>query len=59
LLFEAPTATFQLDDMSMANMVSAAIFGDGAACVLLSSKAEDEGPKIIGEGMYHFLMPPT
>lgn len=36
---ESPTATFQLNDFSMANMVSAAIFGDGAACVLLSSEA--------------------
>jgi predicted naringenin-chalcone synthase len=53
--FEAPTATLQLDDFSMANMVSAAIFGDGAACVLLSSYNEDKGPKIIGEGMYHFF----
>lgn len=52
--FEAPTATLQLDDFSMANMVSAAIFGDGAACVLLSSREEDKGPKIVGEGMYHF-----
>lgn len=51
---ESPTATFQLDDFSMANMVSAAIFGDGASCALLSSKKEDKGPKIIGEGMYHF-----
>lgn len=53
--FEAPTATLQLDDFSMANMVSAAIFGDGAACVLLSSNQEDKGPKILGEGMYHFF----
>lgn len=51
---EAPTATFQLDDFSMTNMVSAAIFGDGAACVLLSSNKADSGPKILGEGMYHF-----
>ena len=51
---ESPTATFQLNDYSMANMVSAAIFGDGAACVLLSSEAHATGPKIIGEGMYHF-----
>ncbi len=51
---ESPTATFQLDDFSMANMVSAAIFGDGAACVLLSSEKEAEGPKVIGEEMYHF-----
>lgn len=51
---ESPTATFQLNDYSMANMVSAAIFGDGAACVLLSSEDHAEGPRIIGEDMYHF-----
>ena len=51
---ESPTATFQHSDYSMANMVSAAIFGDGAACVLLSSAAEANGPEILGEGMYHF-----
>ena len=51
---ESPTATFQLDDFSMANIVSAAIFGDGAACVLLSSYDSDEGPEIIAEEMYHF-----
>ncbi len=51
---ESPTATFQLDDFSMANMVSAAIFGDGAACALLSSEKSSSGPKILGEEMYHF-----
>jgi len=51
---ESPTATFQLDDFSMANIVSAAIFGDGAACVLLSSHQDDEGPEILDEEMYHF-----
>ena len=51
---ESPTATFQLDDYSMANMVSAAIFGDGAACVLLSSEKKADGPKIVGGEMYHF-----
>lgn len=51
---ESPTATFQHGDFAMANMVSAAIFGDGAACVLLSSEQEATGPRIIGEGMYHF-----
>ncbi|SHN71477.1 Predicted naringenin-chalcone synthase [Flavobacterium fryxellicola] len=51
---ESPTATFQLDDFSMANIVSAAIFGDGAACVLLSSHEDDEGPEIVAEEMYHF-----
>lgn len=51
---EAPTATFQLDDFSMPNMVSAAIFGDGAACCLLSSYEDDQGPAILDEHMYHF-----
>ncbi|WP_339920205.1 type III polyketide synthase [uncultured Flavobacterium sp.] len=51
---ESPTATFQLNDFSMANIVSAAIFGDGAACVLLSSHEDDEGPEILAEEMYHF-----
>ncbi|WP_088324156.1 type III polyketide synthase [Polaribacter tangerinus] len=51
---EAPTATFQLDDYSMTNIVSAAIFGDGASAVILSSYEEDKGPKIIDEAMYHF-----
>ncbi|WP_431294049.1 type III polyketide synthase [Pedobacter sp. P26] len=51
---ESPTATFQLNDFSMANIVSAAIFGDGAACVLLSSNEDDSGPEILAEEMYHF-----
>lgn len=51
---ESPTATFQLDDFSMANIVSAAIFGDGAACVLLSSYEDEIGPTIVDEAMYHF-----
>lgn len=51
---EAPTATFQLEDYSMTNIVSAAIFGDGASAVILSSFEDDKGPKIIDEAMYHF-----
>lgn len=51
---ESPTATFQLDDFSMANIVSAAIFGDGAACALLSSVEADQGASIIDDNMYHF-----
>ena len=54
LAVESPTATFQLDDFSMANIVSAAIFGDGAACVLLSSHEDDPGPEVLAEEMYHF-----
>lgn len=52
---EAPTATFQLNDYSMTNIVSAAIFGDGASTVILSSHEEDSGPTIIDEEMYHFF----
>lgn len=52
---ESPTATFQLDDFSMVNVVSAAIFGDGAATTILSSYPEDQGPEIIDEAMYHFF----
>ncbi|WP_452230497.1 type III polyketide synthase [Lacinutrix sp. MEBiC02404] len=51
---ESPTATFQLNDFSMVNIVSAAIFGDGAAAVILSSYEKEEGPKIVDEAMYHF-----
>ncbi len=54
IALEAPTATFQLEDFSMVNIVSAAIFGDGAACVLMSSNEADHGPEILAEEMYHF-----
>lgn len=51
---ESPMATFQLEDFSMVNIVSAAIFGDGAASVILSSYEEDKGPEVLDEAMYHF-----
>jgi predicted naringenin-chalcone synthase len=54
LAVESPTSTFQLDDYSMVNIVSAAIFGDGCACTILSSYEEEEGPEICDEAMYHF-----
>jgi len=50
---EASTATFQIDDFSMENIVSSAIFGDGVACAILSSHPDDNGASIIDEGMYH------
>jgi predicted naringenin-chalcone synthase len=50
---ESPTSTFQHNDFSMTNMVSAAIFGDGAACVLLQSGSES-GLQILDTNMYHF-----
>ncbi|MHA7057445.1 type III polyketide synthase [Aquimarina sp. M1] len=54
IAIESPTTTFQHNDFSMVNIVSAAIFGDGAACTLLSSEEEMDGPMIVGEEMYHF-----
>lgn len=51
---ESPTSTFQLDDYSMVNIVSAAIFGDGCACAILSSYPDEKGPEIMDESMYHF-----
>ncbi len=54
IAFESPTATFQYDDKSMVNIVSSAIFGDGAACVLMSSNLEDKGVEVIADQMYHF-----
>jgi len=51
---ESPTATFQLDDYSMVNIVSAAIFGDGCASVILSSYENEDGPEVLDEAMYHF-----
>jgi predicted naringenin-chalcone synthase len=50
---EAPSATFQRTDFSMTNMVSAAIFGDGAAAVIMSAD-EGPGPAVKDSGMYHF-----
>jgi len=55
LAVESPTSTFQLDDYSMVNIVSAAIFGDGCACTILSSYENEEGPEIVDDAMYHFF----
>lgn len=54
LAVESPTSTFQIDDYSMVNIVSAAIFGDGCACTILSSYQNESGPEIIDDAMYHF-----
>ncbi len=50
---ESPMSTFQWDDFSMVNMVSAAIFGDGAACVILGPSDEPK-PTIVDTEMFHF-----
>lgn len=51
--FESPTSTFQTQDYSMTNAVSAAIFGDGAACMILGDSDEIK-PSIVDTNMYHF-----
>ncbi len=51
---EAPSLTFQHDDMSMENLVSTAIFADGAACVILGDKSAELKPEIVDTSMYHF-----
>lgn len=53
IAIESPMSTFQVKDFSMANMVSAAIFGDGAACVIMGS-SDQLAPVILDTNMYHF-----
>lgn len=50
---ESPMSTFQYDDWSMVNMVSAAIFGDGAACAIIGFD-DQPGPRILDGEMFHF-----
>ena len=55
LSLESPVTTLQPNDHSMANMVSAAIFGDGVACAVVSKRRDlGSGPVIADAGMYHF-----
>lgn len=44
---ELPSLTFQLPDLSSANVVSSALFGDGAAAVLLSGVPQINKPYIL------------
>jgi alkylresorcinol/alkylpyrone synthase len=44
---ELPSLTFQLQDLSAANVVSSALFGDGAAAVLLNGERQVSKPQII------------
>lgn len=49
---ETPSVTFQRADFSPENLVSTAIFADGAACVILGPGGS--GPEIVDTNMYHF-----
>jgi predicted naringenin-chalcone synthase len=52
---ESPTATFQKNDFFDVQYCKCRHFGDGAACVLLSSQCMNDGPEILVEEMYHFM----
>lgn len=56
LAAESPIATLRVDDHSMTNMVSAAIFGDGVAACAVGSENRSGKPKpvLLDSGMYHF-----
>lgn len=47
LAVELPSLTFQVRDVSPANIVSSALFGDGAAAVLLTGEAKKGSPRIL------------
>lgn len=48
LAVEICSLTFQGDDLSVANLISSGLFGDGAAAVLVAgSEAESSGPEIL------------
>lgn len=51
---ELPSVTFQKNDFSMENLVSTAIFADGAAAVILGNDDKRVGPQIVDTDMYHF-----
>lgn len=49
---ELPSLTLQLDDLSMANIVSTALFADGSACVILGP-TDGVAPTIVDKQMTH------
>jgi predicted naringenin-chalcone synthase len=51
---ELPSLTFQYRDRSPANVVSAALFGDGAAAVVLSSAPTPGRPRIVRAASHRF-----
>ncbi len=55
--FESPTSTFLIEDKSLTNAISAAIFGDGCACAIIKPST-DVRPVILDTQMYHFYDQP-
>jgi alkylresorcinol/alkylpyrone synthase len=50
---ELPTLTFQRKDFSQANLISAVLFGDGAAGVVITGR-EADGPRIVASESFLF-----
>jgi len=44
---ELPSLTFQVEDLSPANIISSALFGDGAAAALLTGRPQEGKPHIL------------
>ena len=51
---EIPSLTFQTGDKSATNVISSALFGDGAAAVLLSAASKTAGPTIVQSASHRF-----
>lgn len=50
---EACTLLFRLDRLTKADIIATALFGDGAAAVVLRAGAQDDGKPVIGQGRQH------
>ncbi len=48
LAVEVPSVTFQREDFTPENVVSASLFGDGAAAAVLETEGADEDARILG-----------
>lgn len=53
LAVELPTLTFQKNDLSQANLISCALFGDGAAAAVITGEPK-AGPRMVGAESYLF-----
>jgi alkylresorcinol/alkylpyrone synthase len=53
LAVELPTLTFQRNDLSQANLISCALFGDGAAAAVVTGE-KTAGPRMMGAGSFLF-----
>ena len=53
LSVELPTLTFQRNDLTQANLISCALFGDGAAAAVITGEPQP-GPRMVGAESYLF-----